>query len=132
MFRGATARAGLAALAAVLFLFPCLVVATSFAHAYASRNPVAITPAGIPPSVTARTTEDHNLHRAPFCGDPTGLPHHRDRTRPSTPAPDTTGRPLPVRGTPGTGLAAPPPGAAYDEARSPTAHSPAALQVFRC
>jgi hypothetical protein len=132
MFRGATARAGLTALAAVLLAFPCLAVAASFAHAYASRNPVATTQAGILPSVTARTSEDHDLHGAPPCGDPTGLPQHRDRTRPSASAPDSAGRPLPVRGTPGTGLAAPPPGAAHDEARSPTAHSPAALQVFRC
>jgi hypothetical protein len=133
MFRGATARTVLAVLAAVLLTFPCLAATASFAHAYTPRDFVATAQTGIIPSITARSHEEYtSLHSAPSCGDPNGHLHFRDRTRTVVPAPDAAGRPLPARGEPGTGLVAPPPGAAYDRERPSSAHSQAALQVFRC
>lgn len=133
MFRGATARTALAALAAVLLAFPCLAATALFAHAYTKPDSVATAQTGIIPSITARSHEEHTyLHTAPSCGDPKGHLYLRDRTRTVAPAPDAAGRPLPARGEPGTGLTAPPPGAAYDRERPSTASSQAALQVFRC
>ncbi|MEV5321995.1 hypothetical protein AB0K92_30900 [Streptomyces sp. NPDC052687] len=133
MYRGATARTALAALAVVLLAFPCLAAMASFAHAYSKADVAATAQTGIAPSITARSHEEHTyLRTAPSCGDPNGHPHYRDRTRTVAPAPDAAGRPLPARGEPGTDRTALPPGVAYDRERPPTASSQAALQVFRC
>ncbi|MER6348433.1 hypothetical protein ACWC10_18660 [Streptomyces sp. NPDC001595] len=135
MFRGTTARTVLSALAVVLLTLSLPAVTPAFAHAYTPRHVEAETSTGIIPSGPAGYAEAAAPHAGatPACGDPTGPPPHRDRHRTARSAPEAAARPLPEpERAPGAG---PDAGVPAGHARAPrpsAAHSPAALQVFRC
>ncbi|MCX4765660.1 hypothetical protein OG562_32720 [Streptomyces sp. NBC_01275] len=147
MFRGTTARTVVSLLAAVLLALPFFAATSSFAHAYTTRQVEAKAQPGIKPSVKALRDEivtmrgcDHPHSRtASSGGTPIGGPadpaRPRDRHRATVAA-------APASQEPERALLALDPAAAHQPARpaephhrssrSSTAHSPAALQIFRC
>ncbi|SHH83552.1 hypothetical protein [Streptomyces sp. 3214.6] len=138
MFRGTTARAVIAVLAAVLLAFPFFAPTSSFAHAHTVRQAEAKTQPGIKLSAKAKRDEITTLRD---CHLPTGGPadplRTRERHRAATSASAASAPQEPERA-----LLAQDPAAEHQPARpgdpyhrssrSSTAHSPAALQVFRC
>ncbi|OQR63028.1 hypothetical protein B6E66_16715 [Streptomyces maremycinicus] len=138
MFRGTTTRTVLSILAAVLLALPLFAPTSSFAHAHTARQAEAKTPPGIKTSGKAMRDEVATLRD---CDLPTGGPadplRTRDRHRATTTAPAASTPQDPERAP----LAQDPaaahqprrPGAPYHRwSRPSAAHSPAALQVFRC
>ncbi|MEU5768206.1 hypothetical protein ABZ782_20055 [Streptomyces asoensis] len=135
MFRGATARAVLPLLAALLLALPFFAPAPSFAHAHTARQAEAKTPPGITLSGKAKRDEVTTLRD---CDRPGGLAdplRSRDRHRAgaaAAPAPQEPERAL-LALDPAAAHQPARPGAPHDRpSRSSAAHSPAALQVFRC
>ncbi|GEC03757.1 hypothetical protein SSP24_14120 [Streptomyces spinoverrucosus] len=135
MFRGttaATARTLFASLAAVLFILPFFTPPTSFAAAHTARYVEAKAQPGTKPSGKALRAEGAAFHSCTHAGDPTGPLRIRDRHRTVDSASCAAQRPQPARHK-GAESDAVVPNAAYDRMSRPsTAHSPAALQVFRC
>ncbi|MFE9678910.1 hypothetical protein ACFYO5_33170 [Streptomyces sp. NPDC006259] len=141
MFRGTTARTVVSVLAAALLALPFFAVTSSFAYAHTVRHAEAKAQAGIKPSaessaepareeiLTSRPcgrseepfdpmrTRDRHRHRTTVAAAPT--PQHPERTR-TVQDPAAGHRP------------ADPADLRRHLARPSTAHSPAALQVFRC
>jgi hypothetical protein len=149
MFRGTTARAVIAVLAAVLLALPFFAPTSSFAHAHTVRQVEAKTQPGIKLSAKAKRDEIATLRDC-------DLPHSRTASSGETPT-DGPADPLRTRerhraATSASAASAPQeperallaqdpaaehqparPGDSYHRSsRSSTAHSPAALQVFRC
>jgi hypothetical protein len=131
MHRGTTARTVVSFLAAALLALQLFAPTASFASAHTTRHAVAKAQPGIKPSGKALRDEAITCHNAGRPGDPTGPLRTRDRHRTAA-HPAAPKRPSPAHHT----SAAPEPvapGAAHHRAsRSPRAHTPAALQVFRC
>ncbi|MFI5797641.1 hypothetical protein [Streptomyces sp. NPDC051677] len=152
MFRGTTTRAVIAMLAAVLLALPFFAPTSSFAHAHTVRQAEAKTQPGIKLSAKSKrdeiaTLRDCDLPRSrtgSSGGTPIGGPagpadplRTRERHRAATSAPAASAPQEPERA-----LLAQDPAAEHQPARpgdpyhrssrSSTAHSPAALQVFRC
>ncbi|MFF5188371.1 hypothetical protein ACFY30_32215 [Streptomyces sp. NPDC000345] len=135
MFRGATARTALALLAAVLLALPFFAPTPSFAHAHTVRQVEAKTKTGIKPSGTPLRDEYVTVRDCGRTGGPTDPLRSRDRHRATAAA--ASGPQEPERA-----LLALDPAAVHEpvrpadphhrSSRSSTAHSPAALQVFRC
>ncbi|MFE9453807.1 hypothetical protein [Streptomyces sp. NPDC006739] len=131
MIRGTTARAVISFLTAALLALTFFASAGSFASAHTLRQVEAKAQPGITSASKAVRDDADTFREESRPGEPTGAPQTRDRHRASASgwAPD---RPLPVRdpAAPRTQVA---PGVPrHSTARSPRAHSPAALQVFRC
>ncbi|SER23750.1 hypothetical protein SAMN04487983_101341 [Streptomyces sp. yr375] len=137
MFRGATARTLISILAAVLLTLPFFAPTSPFAQAHTTRQAEAKAQPGIKLSGKAKRDELVALRDCDHSDDPTGPLRTREGHRAATTAPVATAPQEPERA-----LLAEDPAAAHQPARpgdshhrlsrSSTAHSPAALQVFRC
>ncbi|MFI8947077.1 hypothetical protein ACIGO6_11220 [Streptomyces sp. NPDC053750] len=132
MLGAAAARTVVSSLVTVLLALQFFTPSTSFASAHTSRDAMAKAYTGVDPSATAPRGETVTCHDAGEPGNPNGSLRVRDRHRTASCAPETPERALarrhaeapPERATPGSPH--------RDPSRSSTAHSPAALQVFRC
>ncbi|MDX2679869.1 hypothetical protein [Streptomyces soliscabiei] len=138
MFRGTTARAVIAVLATVLLALPFFAPTPSFAHAHTVRQAEAKTQPGIKLSAKAKRDEIATLRDCDLpAGGPADPLRTRERHRAATSASAASAPQEPERA-----LLAQDPAAEHQPARpgdlyhrssrSSTAHSPAALQVFRC
>ncbi|MEH0574901.1 MULTISPECIES: hypothetical protein [Streptomyces] len=137
MFRGTTARAVIAVLAAVLLALPFFAPTSSFAHAHTVRQAEAKTQPGIKLSAKAKRDEIATLRDCDRSGGLADPLRTRERHRAATSASAASAPQEPERA-----LLAQDPAAEHQPARpgdpyhrssrSSTAHSPAALQVFRC
>jgi hypothetical protein len=131
MFRGTTSRTVVSILAAVLLGLHA--PTASFASAHTDRHAVAKGQPGVKPSGKALRDEIVTCRDAGHHGDPTGPLRTRARHRTAADStPEAPDRPhlrqvASKAGEPGT-----PRTAHHRTSRSSTAHSPAALQVFRC
>ncbi|MER5431405.1 hypothetical protein [Streptomyces sp. NPDC002588] len=136
MFRGTTARTALALLAAVLLALPFFAPAPPFASAHTVRQVEA---KGQPKTHPSGKTLRDEYVTARDCGLPVGGPadplRSRDRHRATACA--ASAPPEPERALLALDPAADrqpvrPPDPRHRPSRSSAAHSPAALQVFRC
>ncbi|WP_406006197.1 hypothetical protein OG440_08335 [Streptomyces sp. NBC_00637] len=137
MFRGTTTRTVISILAAVLLALPFFAPTPSFAHAHTARHAEAKTPPGIKPSGKAMRDEIVTFRDCDRSGGPADPLRTRDRHRAAASASAGSAPQEPQRA-----LLAQDPAAAHQPARpgdphhrssrSSAAHSPAALQVFRC
>ncbi|MFE7932097.1 hypothetical protein ACFU6S_25905 [Streptomyces sp. NPDC057456] len=136
MFRGTTSRTVISILAAVLLALPFFAPTPSFAHAHTVRQAEAKTQPGITPSGKAMRDEVatfRDCDRSGGLADSDPL-RTRDRHRATTSAsaPQEPERAL-LAQDPAAAHQPPRPGDPYHRSsRSSAAHSPAALQVFRC
>ncbi|MGV9939737.1 hypothetical protein [Streptomyces sp. NPDC003401] len=135
MFRGETARGAMSLLVAVLLTLPFFTLAPSFAHAYTARHAEAKAVPGIKASATPARDEispSRPCGRSEKPSDPLRVRDRHRTTVTAGPAPQQHERPRPVR-DPVAGHRDPGPAGLHRHgARPPTAHSPAALQVFLC
>ncbi|MFD9395732.1 hypothetical protein ACFWBB_34820 [Streptomyces sp. NPDC060000] len=135
MLRGATARTVLSLLTAALLALPFFAPTPSFAHAHTVRQVEAKAQPGTKLSGAAKRDEIATFRDCDRSGGPADPLRSRDRHRASAPA-------APAPQEPERALLAQDPAAAHQPARpgaphhrpsrSSAAHSPAALQVFRC
>jgi hypothetical protein len=135
MFRGTTARTVVSLLAAVLLALPFFATTSSFAHAHTMRQVAAKAQPGIKPSGKPVRDEIVTIRDCSHPGGPADPLRPRDRHR-------GTACPASAPQEPERALLALNPAAAHQpsrpgdpyhrSSRSSTAHSPAALQVFRC
>ncbi|NUP20370.1 MAG: hypothetical protein HOZ81_30655 [Streptomyces sp.] len=134
MFRGTTARTVVSLLAAVLLALQFFAPTASFAHAHTVSQAKAKAQPGIKPSGKALRDETlTSRHCEPSGhGDPTGPLRTRDRHRVADSGPMAPYRPL-ITQDPASAHEPATAGAAHERPSRPTAaHTPAALQVFRC
>ncbi|MET9384135.1 hypothetical protein ABZY09_24385 [Streptomyces sp. NPDC002928] len=135
MFRGTTARAVVSLLATVLLTLSFFAPTASFASAHTARHAEAKAQPGFKPTGKALRDELVTFRDCTQPGGPANPFRTRDRhhvTTSADSAPQEPERPLLVR-DPAAAHRPPEPGIAYHRSsRSSTAHSPAALQVFRC
>ena len=135
MFRGATARTVVSLLAATLLALPFFALTSSFAQAHTARHAEAKAQPGIKPS--AKPARDEILTARP-CGRPEEpfdplRPRDRHRTTVTAdPAPQQPERDRSVQDPAAGHHPARPADHHRHWSRPSTAHSPAALQVFRC
>jgi hypothetical protein len=131
MFRGTTARTVLALLCVTLFALQLFTTARPFASAHTFGQALAKAETGIAPSAPLAREGAETVRVPGRPGDPVSLPHVRDRHRgPASAGPQE--HPLISGRAAGTGPSEP---AAAPYGHTPgasRAHSPAALQVFRC
>ncbi|MEU6665385.1 hypothetical protein [Streptomyces sp. NPDC046727] len=131
MFRGTTARTLLALLGATLLALQLFSPTRTFAPAHTFGQALAKTETGIVPSAPV-VREGAETVRAPGrTGEPVGLPHVRDRHR----GPASTWsqeHPLISGRAAGAGPSEPVAAPHGHAPRLSRAHTPAALQVFRC
>lgn len=133
MFRGTTARTLVSFLAAVLLALPFFTATPSFAPAHTPRQVEAKAQPGNKPKGTTlrdeRVTSGNCLHT----GGASSPARTRDRFRATADsASQAPERPLRAQ-DPAPDRRQPVPGLTYQRlSRSSTAHTPAALQVFRC
>ncbi|KPI24861.1 hypothetical protein ACGFZJ_01230 [Streptomyces sp. NPDC048253] len=137
MFRGATTRTVLSVLAAVLLALPFFAPTSSFAHAHTVRQVEAKTQPGITLPGKAMRDEVVTFRDCDRSGGPADPLRTRDRHRATTSAPAASTPQEPERALlaqdPAAAHQPPRPGDPYGRSsRSSAAHSPAALQVFRC
>jgi hypothetical protein len=135
MFRGKTVRAAISVLAAALLALPFFALTAAFAPAHTARQVEAKTKPGIKPSGTALRDETVTKRDCTPSGDPTGPLRTRDRHRATTTAdsaPQEPERPLLAEDPAAAHQPVVPDAAHHRTSRSSTAHTPAALQVFRC
>ncbi|WP_328751212.1 hypothetical protein OHT57_37500 [Streptomyces sp. NBC_00285] len=131
MFRGATARTVLTILATVLLALPFFAPTESFASAHTGRQAEAKAQTGTKLSGKALRAEAASKRHCNPAGDPTGPLRTRDRHRAIGFAPEGPERPLSVQEPAATGTNQVTSGG-FTLSRPSTAHTPAALQVFRC
>ncbi|WP_329259659.1 hypothetical protein OG223_39810 [Streptomyces sp. NBC_01478] len=132
MFRGRTARTVVTLLTAVLLALPFFAPMESFAPAHTARHAEAKTQPGLKLSGKALRAETITFRDCGASGTPTVPFRLRDRCRTADCGPETPARPL-LTEDPAAVRTSPAPGTAHHRtSRSSTAHSPAALQVFRC
>lgn len=132
MFRGTTARTVVALLASVLLALQFFAPTASFAPAHTARHAEAKAQPGSKLTGKALRTESVTFRDCGATGNPTVPLRPRDRYRTADTGPEEPERPLLAQDPAAlrTPVAA---GAAHHRtSRSSTAHSPAALQVFRC
>lgn len=130
MFRGTPVRAVIAVAVAVLLALPFFATTPSFATAHTVRQVEAKALPGIKPSGAAQRGETMTHRHCDHSGDPTGPLRNRDRQRAVDVAPEGPERPLLAQDP----AADHPPATPWPPrtSRPATAHTPAALQVFRC
>ncbi|WP_328874426.1 hypothetical protein OHT76_32650 [Streptomyces sp. NBC_00287] len=130
MFRRTTARTAVTALAAVLLALQFFAPTASFAKAHTAGHAEAKAKPGI--ALLSKALREESLtpgHCAPANG-PTGPLRTRDRVGTLDSGPQAPERPLMALDP---AAEHEPPGAAHHRTSRPsTAHTPAALQVFRC
>ncbi|MFJ9632444.1 hypothetical protein ACIRU8_32560 [Streptomyces sp. NPDC101175] len=132
MFRGRTARSVVTLLTAVLLALQFFAPTTSFASAHTVRHAEAKAQPAPKAIGKAPRAETITFRDCGAAGTPTAPMRLRDRFRTVDCGPETPERPL-LEEDPAAVGTRPAPGAAHHRtARSSTAHSPAALQVFRC
>lgn len=135
MYRGTTARtAFLLLLAAALVAFQLLQLLapmSSFAYAHTTRHVVAKAHPLAEPADEVSRDETATCHDAGRPGDPTGPLRTRDRAR-TADNPGVSERPTPAHHTSVVPEAAASASRHPHTSRSPRAHAPAVLQVFRC
>jgi hypothetical protein len=130
MFRGTTVRTRLALLAAVLLALQFFAPTASFATAHTARHAVAKAQPAI--TLSGKTLRDETAtHRdCDPAGDPTVPLRMPDRHRAVDFAPEGPERPSLAQGS--AAVPKPVSPGAFPLSRPGAAHSPAALQVFRC
>ncbi|MFD3663697.1 hypothetical protein ACFWVF_24475 [Streptomyces sp. NPDC058659] len=127
-----TARTLVSILASVLLGLQVFAPTPSFASAHTAHHAMAESQPGIKPSGQAPREEIAACRDAGHYGDPTGPLRARDRYRTAADsAPGALDRPY-LRQTSKAGEPGTPRTAPRRTSRSSTAHSPAALQTFRC
>ena len=131
MFRGTTVRTVLTALAAVLLAFQFFAPTAPFAPAHTARHAEAKAQPGFKLSGKALRDETVTFRDCGYSGDPTGPLRTRDRHRAVDFAPEGPERPL-LSQNPADDEHTPVASGGFALSRPSTAHSPAALQVFRC
>ncbi|MBT2370325.1 hypothetical protein J7E88_34910 [Streptomyces sp. ISL-10] len=132
MFRGATAQTVLALLAATLFTLPFFTLEVPFAPAHATRHVEAKAQSGINPSSMTLCDEAVTFRDVGYLRGPAGVPRSLDRHRVSDSATQPPERPMPAH-DPAAADEPVAPSVGHDRPSGfPTAHFPAALQVFRC
>lgn len=130
MFRGTTVRTVLATLAAVLLALQFFAPTECFASAYTPRQVEAKAQTGFKLSGKALRDEAVTNRHCNPSEDPTGPLRTRDRHRAVDFAPEGPERPLLSQDP--ADERAPVAHGGFSLSRPSTAHSPAALQVFRC
>ncbi|MET7477689.1 hypothetical protein ABZT17_25435 [Streptomyces sp. NPDC005648] len=130
MFRRETARTLLALLAAALLALQFFAPTESFAAAHTVRQVEAKAQPGITPSGKALRDQLATHRHCDGSRGPTGPLRTRDRQRSADSAPEGPERGLPIADPAAARKPAAP--RAPRVPRPSTAHSPAALQVFRC
>ncbi|MFI6930876.1 hypothetical protein [Streptomyces sp. NPDC050287] len=130
MFRGTTVRTALALLTAVLLALQFFAPAASFATAHTARQAEAKAQPGIKPSGKSLRDKTVTHHHCDPAGDPTGPLRTRDRHRAADLTPERADHAGRTQAP--ADAATQVPAGAFQQSRPPTAHSPAALQVFRC
>ncbi|MFK0153412.1 hypothetical protein ACIQVL_11310 [Streptomyces sp. NPDC090499] len=132
MFRGTTARTVLALLAAALLAVQFFAPAATFAAAHTLSHVEAKAQSGPHSSAKAVRAGSHVLRDLQgHCGEPSGPPRSADRHRSAT-AGWADDRPPTARPTEAIRTPVPPTARHHRTPRASRAHSPAALQVFRC
>ncbi|WP_133914609.1 hypothetical protein [Streptomyces sp. NBC_00582] len=135
MFRGTTARTALALLAAVLLALPFFAPTSPFAHAHTVRQVEAKTKTGIKPSGKPLRDEYVTVRDCGHPGGPADPLRSRDRhrvTATAASAPQEPERALLALDPAAAHQPVRPAAPHHRTSRSSAAHSPAALQVFRC
>ncbi|MFH0174112.1 hypothetical protein ACIA6D_14850 [Streptomyces cacaoi] len=135
MFRGTTTRTVISILAAVLLALPFFAPTSSFAHAHTVRQAEAKTQPGNKLSGKAMRDEIATFRDCDRSGGPADPLRTRDRHRATASAASTPQEPerALLAQDPAAAHQPPRPGDPYHRSsRSSAAHSPAALQVFRC
>ncbi|GHE01451.1 hypothetical protein [Streptomyces alanosinicus] len=135
MLRGTTARTRsplfFPLLAVLLLALQLFAPAGSFAPAHTFSQALAKTEPVIPSSAPPVHEEKDSVRTPSRPGAPVGTPHLRDRQR--GPASGRPQHPEPITGRAAGADAPGTPGAPHrPTARTSRAHTPAALQVFRC
>jgi hypothetical protein len=130
MFRGTPVRTAFALLTAALLALQLFAPASSFATAHTVRHAVAKAQPGIKHPGKALRDEIATHRHCGTEGDPTGPLHTRDRHRAVDFAPTGPERPLPAQDRADAREQVP--AGVFHLSRPSAAHSPAALQVFRC
>jgi hypothetical protein len=130
MFRGTPVRTALALLAAVLLALQFFAPTASFATAHTARQAEAKAQPGIKPSGKPLRDETATHRHCDPAGDPTGPLRTRDRHRAADLTPERPEHAALTQDPAEAGTQVP--AGAFQQSRPPTAHSPAALQVFRC
>ncbi len=132
MFRGTSVRTLLTLFGLTLFAFQLFAPAGSFAPAHTFGQVLAKAETGTTPSALPVREAAADKVRAPGCpGDPAGIPHVRDRQR--GPASGCAQERALISGRMAeTGPSEPSAGPHHPTPRASRAHTPAALQVFRC
>ncbi|MFF0011795.1 hypothetical protein [Streptomyces sp. NPDC005374] len=131
MFRGTTARTVMTILATVLLALPFFAPTESFASAHTGRQVEAKAQTGTKLSGKALRAEAASKRHCNPVGDPTGPLRTRDRHRAVGFAPEGPERPLSAQEPAATATKQVASGG-FTLSRPSTAHTPAALQVFRC
>jgi hypothetical protein len=132
MFRGKTARILVTLLTAVLLALQLCAPTTSFASAHTVRHAEAKAQPALKAGGKAPRSETITYRDCGAAGTPTVPLRLRDRYRPADCGPETPERPLLTQDPAAVRTQVAPGAARHRTARSSTAHSPAALQVFRC
>ncbi|MFI5680402.1 hypothetical protein [Streptomyces cellulosae] len=130
MFRGTSVRTPLALLAAALLALQFFAPAASFATAHTVRQAEAKAQPGTKPSGKSLRDETATHRNCDPAGDPIGPLRTRDRHRAAGLTPDRPEHSALPQDPADAGTQVPT--GAFQQSRPPTAHSPAALQVFRC
>nr|WSY50897.1 hypothetical protein OG999_12770 [Streptomyces sp. NBC_00886] len=132
MFRGKTARTVITLLTAVLLALQFFAPTASFASAHTARHAEAKAQPGPKLGGKAQRTETVTFRDCGATGTPTVPLRLRDRYRTADCGPETPARPLLTQDPAAVHIPVTPGAAHHRTSRSSTAHSPAALQVFRC
>jgi hypothetical protein len=133
MFRGTTARTLISILAAVLLVLPFFAPTPSFAPAHTDRNVEAKAQPGIKHKGKTLRDERITSGNCAHSGGPTNPMRTRDRCRlTADTAAQALERPLRAQDVSAARGQAVPGTVLHRSSRSSTAHTPAALQVFRC
>lgn len=132
MLRGKTARTVLALITTVLLALQFFAPTTSFASAHTARHAEAKAQPLLTLGGKALRTETITFRDCGAAGTPTAPLRLRDRYRVADCGPEAPERPLLAQDPAAVSTSVAPGAAHHRTSRSSTAHSPAALQVFRC
>jgi hypothetical protein len=132
MFRGKTARTVVTLLTLVLFALQFFASTESFAPAHTVRHAEAKAQPGLKLSGKALRAETITFRDCGASGTPTVPLRLRDRYRTADCGPETPARPLLTPDPAAVPTSVAPGRAPHRTSRSSAAHTPAALQVFRC
>ncbi|MFJ8135587.1 hypothetical protein [Streptomyces sp. NPDC096013] len=132
MFRGKTARTVITLITTVLLALQFFAPTASFAPAHTVRHAEAKAQPVLKLGGKAVRTETITFRDCGASGTPTVPLRLRDRYRAADCGPEAPERPLLTQDPAAVSTPVAPGAAHHRTSRSSTAHSPAALQVFRC